>query len=427
MRRRAERGVGKQEGVGVVGQLVLPLVEGLLATKQALYGMVQGIGIAAMEQLFADDAERLAGPKGRHQRGRGANHWGTTMTPFPFGGRNVTLRRPRVRGRDGRERRLPLVEELRGRDPVPEKVIDQILLGVSTRGYGRSLPALPAGVRGRGASKSAASRHVVKETATGVASFLGRRLDDIDLVAILVDGLVVAEETVIVALGIDAEGMKHPLGLWIGSTENNELCTALLHDLLDRGLSVKRPLLAVIDGGKGIRKALRAVFGEALLVQRCQVHKMRNVAGHLPKSRQAYVRRAMRDAYKAVSWAAAKKRLEALAGWLDANGHVDAARSLREGLDETLTVLKLNLGATLRRSLSTTNSIENLIGMIRDVTRNVKRWRDGRMIHRWVGLAVSKAQDRFRRIKGHRDLPQLRAALEATTGGADVDQVTLAA
>ncbi len=429
MRRRAEwrvGGQGKLEGVArqALRQLMLPMISGVLATKEALFGLVQQSGLLVMREVFAEEAEKAAGPKGRHQANRGANHWGSAPTEFPFAGRTVILKRPRVRAVDGREVTLPRIEQLRQVDPVCERVIEQILLGVSTRGYGKSLERLPEGIRSRGTSKSAASRHVVERTGRRVEEFLARSLEDLDLAILVLDGLKVAEHCVVVALGIAVDGTKHPLGIWQGSTENSRICTELLQDLISRALRIEGRLLCVIDGGKGLRKALDDVFGDAVVVQRCQVHKMRNLREHLPEKRHAYVIKTMREAYGSSSATAARKRLQALASWLEGNGEDTAARSLREGLEETLTVLKLGLPATLRRSLATTNCIENLMGSIRRITHNVKHWRNGSMVRRWVGLAVAHAQKRFRRIKGHTDLPTLVLTLRSK---AHDDQATAVA
>jgi putative transposase len=431
MRRRPEGrvgGQGKSEWMArqALRQLMLPMISGVLATKEALFGLVQQSGLLVMREVFAEEAEKAAGPKGRHQANRGSNHWGSAPTEFPFAGRKVILKRPRVRAVDGREVLLPRIEELRQVDPVCERVIEQILLGVSTRGYGRSLERLPEGIRSRGTSKSAASRHVVERTGSRVEEFLARSLQDLDLAVLALDGLKVAKHCVVVALGIAVDGTKHPLGVWQGSTENGRICTELLSDLLARGLRVQGRLLCVIDGGKGLRKALDDVLGDAVVVQRCQVHKMRNLREHLPEKRHAYVIKTMRDAYGSSSAAAARKRLQALARWLESNGEESAARSLKEGLEETLTVIKLNLAPTLRRCLATTNCIENFIGTIRQVTRNVKRWRGGSMVRRWVGLAVAHAQKRFRRIKGYRDLPALVLNLRSDRLN-NVDQETAVA
>ena len=171
----------------------------------------------------------------------------------------------------------------------------------------------------------------------------------------------------------------------LGSTENAVVCTELLQDLLARGLTIDGRVLCVIDGGKGLRKALGDVFGDAAVIQRCQLHKARNLAALVPKARQVYVRAALRRAYRAASAAAARRQLTALGRWLETNGQAAAAASLREGLEETLTVVKLGLPPTLCRFFATTNCIENLIGMLRHVSRNVKRWREGDMRRRWLG------------------------------------------
>jgi len=233
-------------------------------------------------------------------------------------------------------------------------------------------------------------------------------------VALFMDGVVIAQQTVIVGLGITRDGHKEPLGLRLGSTENAVVCTELLQDLLARGLPLDGRVLCVIDGGKGLRKALGDVLGDAAVIQRCQLHKGRNLDALVPAARQAYVRAMLRRAYRASSAAAARRQLTALATWLERNGHADAAASVREGLEETLTVLKLGLPPALRRFFATTNCIENLIGTLRHVTRNIKRWRDGDMRRRWIGLGLLRAAERFRRIKRHGELGALVTALAVT-------------
>jgi transposase-like protein len=236
------------------------------------------------------------------------------------------------------------------------------------------------------------------------------------VVALFMDGVVVARQTVIVVLAVTRDGDKVPLGLRLGSTENAVVCTELLQDLLARGLTLEGRVLWVIDGGKGLRKALDDVFGDAAVIQRCQLHKGRNLDALVPKARHAYVRAAVRRAYRAASAGAARRHLTALAAWLERNGHADAAGCVREGLEETLTVLKLGLPPTLRQFFATTNCIENLIGTLRHVTRNIKRWRDGDMRRRWIGLGLLRAAERFRRIKHHGELGALVTALGAVIG-----------
>jgi putative transposase len=241
--------------------------------------------------------------------------------------------------------------------------------------------------------------------------YLSRPLQGVTLLGLMLDGIEVNGHTIVVALGITEDGTKIPLGLWLGSTENAELCTSLLHDLLRRDLRIDGRLLCVIDGGKGIRKALTAVFGDAAVVQRCQVHKRRNLKAHLPKSRHLHVDKILREAHKLPTPDLARKRLRGLISWLDGNGHDDAAGSLREGMEETLTVLKLGLPTSLRRSLATTNAIESTLSTVRRVSRNVKRWKDGSMARRRVATGPLTAEKRFRRIKGHKDMPALKEAL----------------
>lgn len=398
-----------------LGRLLAPLVEGMTTTRRQLLTWVQSAGLVALEAVFREEAAALAGPKGRHDPTRTHHHWGATPRQLTFGGRQLSLPCPRVRSREGREAALPSVRAFREKDPLTTRVMDQLLLGVSTRGYGASLEAAPAGTRSLATSKSAVSRRLVAATRAQLAAQLGRRLDEFDLVALFLDGVHVAGQTLIVALGVAADGNKTPLGIRLGSTENAAICTELLQDLVGRGLRLDGRLLCVIDGGKGLRKALDDVLGAGAVIQRCQLHKQRNLLALIPQRRQPFVRAALRRAYRAASAAAARRQLHALASWLETNSHPDAAASLREGLEETLTVLKLELPSTLRRFFATTNCIENLIATLRHVTRNVKRWRAGDMIHRWVGLGLLRAAARFRRIKHHRELPHLVRALRPDT------------
>jgi putative transposase len=430
-RRAAER--GKQASNDpqalpmVMRQMVLPLIVGAEATKRGLLAFVQQMGMLALRELFDGEAEMIAGPKGKHVTARTHHHWGTTRTPLPFGGRHVVVERPRVRRKSGGEEMLPSVAAFREADPLTARVAEQIVLGVSTRGYAHSLEPLAEEMEARGVSKSAASRALIDKTAEKLAAFIDRRLDDVELIAMLLDGIEVAEETVIIALGVTTDGTKVPLGLWTGSTENHVVAGALLQNLIERGLRVEQPMLFVIDGGKGIHKALRQVFGDRAVIQRCQVHKLRNVRDHLPETRRAYVGRQMRDAYKSKSASVAKKKLLQLASWLDSNGEDGAAASLREGLDETLTVLRLGLPPTLCRTFSTTNAIENMNGTLRRICRNVKRWRGQKMIRRWIALGIAEAQKRFRRVKGHQQMPALVAALRPTSNDPTMEKKTKAA
>jgi putative transposase len=414
MTKRTEK-TGGTQGATIeatsVAKLLAPLVDGMTSTRQQLLAWVQRAGLVALEAVFREEAAALAGPKGRHDPARTHHHWGATPRQLTFGGRQLSLACPRVRSRAGQEAALPSVRTFRATDPLTTRVMDQLLLGVSTRGYAASLEAAPSGTRSRATSKSAVSRRLVTATRTQLTAELGRRLDELDLVALFLDGVHIAGQTLIIALGVAADGSKTPLGIRLGSTENAAISTELLQDLVTRGLRLDGRVLCVIDGGKGVRRALEDVLGTGAVIQRCQLHKQRNLLALVPQRRQPFVRAALRRAYGAASAAVARRQLQTLTSWLESNGHPDAAACLREGLEETLTVLKLDLPPALRRFFATTNCIENLIATLRHVARNVKRWRAGDMIHRWAGFGLLRAAARFRRIKHHRDLPQLVRAL----------------
>jgi transposase-like protein len=426
MRKRAENTERKQPRIGLADahrlqevaspmerlrQLLMPLVAGAVETRRGLMAWSHDVGIETLKEIFDDDVERVVGPEGKHQPVRVYNRWGSTATELEFGGRRISVPRPRVRQRGGGEVDLPTVKQLKAIDPLPDTVLSQILLGVSTRGYDTSVPPPPAGTRSRVTSRSAVSRQLARRMEEKMRMALGASLDQVRLVGMLVDGIEIGDYTIVVALGVTTGGAKVPLGLHQGSTKNAAVCTALLNRLVERGLRIEDPILCVVDGGKGIRKALRDVFGHLAVVQRCTVHKRRNIHDHLPKHRQASIDRQLQDAYASKTADTARKRLRQIGSWLARNGEDSAAASLKEGLEETLTVIKLELPDVLRKFFSTTNAIENLMGGVRKVTRNVKRWRSGRMACRWVTAAVENARSRFHNIKGHQSLSVLVAAL----------------
>jgi putative transposase len=287
-----------------------------------------------------------------------------------------------------------------------------MLVGVATRRYARSLEPVPATLRSRGTSKSAVSRRFVTKTAAQLAAWQTASLERLELVGLLIDGVHVGEHCLIVALGIAADGQKHALGLWDGSTENGRVCQDLLANLQSRGLRTDRSLLVILDGSKALRKAVRAIFGDAALVQRCQVHKMRNVLEYLSDRDRPWAQAILRRAYQAPDVKKAQRLLFDLARRLE-DEYPSAAESVREGLEETLTVQGLGLSERLQRSLTTTNAAESLISRTRHVKRNVKRWRGGKMMLRWVAAGVLEAVKGFRRLKGHRDMPTLVAKLQA--------------
>jgi transposase-like protein len=340
----------------------------------------------------------------------------------------VSTGRPRARTVAGEEVELPSWRFFSQEDPLTERALEQMLVGVSTRKYGRSLEPTGPGVTTRGTSKSAVSRRFVAKTQAQMNDWLGRDLSQISLAALMIDGVHVGEHVLLIALGIDIQGNKHVLGIREGATENSTACTELLSDLVDRNLRTDYTILAVLDGAKALVKAVRSVWGKRALVQRCQVHKLRNVTEQLPEAMRRSAKKEMQQAYRARSAKTAKRLLTNLLRRLRSQ-HPGAAGSLEEGLDDTLTVMGFNLPESLERTLSTTNAIENLIGSVRNLGRRVRRWRDATMIVRWAATAAIEAAKHFRRLRGHAGMNKLVAALRAHDAkpGAAVDAKVQAA
>jgi transposase-like protein len=381
------------------------------AMRRDLREFVIAAGTAALAAVLEDERTRAVGPRYAHLPTRRARRTGSAPGELVMGGRRVQVRRPRARTLAGEEIQLPSWTTFASEDPLHERAVNQMLVGVSTRRYARSLEPLAAPLPERGTSRSAVSRRFVAATQKQMDQWLGRDLGQLDLAALMIDGITIAEHVMLVALGIDTNGKKHVLGVREGATENATSCTALLTDLRDRGLRTDRAVLVVIDGGKALAKAVRNVFGTRAIVQRCQAHKTRNVVEQLPDELRPSVRQAMRDAYAANDADRARTMLVNLGRRLR-DEHPGATASLDEGLDETLTVKRLRLPRKLERQLSTTNAIENLMGSVRELARRVKRWRGGKMIVRWTVTAVADAAKRFRRITGARDgMAQLTRAL----------------
>ena len=387
----------------------LPLVGLLIDTRAELTELVVRSGMKVLEAMLEEDRIAVCGPRYAHHAEREAGRAGTTTSAVVLGGRKVQIRRPRVRA-GKQEVPLPTFEAMAHTDPLNRRVVEQMLLGVATRRYARSLEPLPTEIRSRGTSKSSVSRRFVARTTTQVKAWQTASLEALAVVAIFIDGVVFAEHCLVVALGIDATGQKQPLGLWDGSTENAAVCQGLLSNLQSRGLRTDRSVLVILDGSKALWSAVQHTFGEAALVQRCQVHKTRNILEYLPDRQRPWVHAILRRAYTNDDAAKAERLLTDLARRLD-DEFPSAAESVREGLAETLTVVRLPLSERLRRSLATTNPIESLMSRARHVHRNVKRWRNGKMMIRWMTAAVFEAAKGFRRLKGCKDLPALITAL----------------
>jgi transposase-like protein len=386
------------------------LVDLLVDTRTELFELAIRSGLKVLDAMLEEDRTAICGPRYAHQSDRVATRAGTAVGEVVLGGRKVAIRRPRVRA-EGRGVPLPTFRSLADSDPLNRRVVEQMLVGVATRQYARSLEPLPAGTPSRGTSKSSVSRRFVAKTAAQLDAWRSTPLDDLDLVALLLDGVHIGDHCLIVALGVAADGEKHALGLWEGSTENATVCQGLLANLQSRGLRTDRSVLVILDGSPALRKAVCAIFDKAALIQRCQIHKLRNVMDHLPERQRPWVQAIMRRAYRS-EVLAARRLLQDLARRLE-DEYPSAAESVREGLEETLTVRGLGLSERLERSLTTTNAAESLISRTRHVKRNVKRWRGGKMMLRWVAAGVLEAVKGFRRLKGHRDMPTLVAKLRA--------------
>jgi len=381
--------------------------------REGLLALAVGAGLQVMQALMEEDVAAACGPRGKHNPERAATRHGTEGGSVTLGGRRVPVARPRVRAVDGTgEVAVPAYELFSSTELLGKMAMERMLAGVSTRRYPIALEPVgeAVGDEARSTSKSAVSRKFVAMTEHALADMLAADLSDLDLVAMMIDGVHFADHLCIVALGIDIDGTKHPLALVEGSTENTTLVRSLLVGLRERGLDVTRPILAVLDGAKALAAAVKEVFDQPVIA-RCQLHKLRNVSDHLPERMRRPVAKRMRAAYHADSALEAQALLEALAKELDKT-NPGAAGSLREGLAETLTVLRLDVPPTLARTLRSTNAIESMISICRDHAKNVKRWRDGQMALRWCAAGMVEASSQFRRVNGHLHLPALRASLE---------------
>jgi putative transposase len=386
-------------GIGVVAR------EGLLALSVAA-------GMAVMQTMFEAEITAVAGVKGKHNPDRTAVRHGTGKGSVTLGGRRVGVTRPRARTLEGREVPLPSYTEFAADDLLSQVVLERMLAGVATRRHARIAEPVGNAVN-EGASstgRSAVSRRFVKETETALTELLARDLTEAGIKVLLLDGEHMAGRCVIVALGITADGSKLPIGLWDGATENKTVVRSMLADLVSRGLSAEDGLLVVIDGAKALRAGVNEVFGDHAAVQRCTLHKRRNVADHLPEKEKAWVDAKLVKAFNHPDPEQGLRNAKHLAGLLD-QAHPGAANSLREGLEEMFTVARLSIDGRLAKTLVTSNPIESMISIARTTNRNVTRWRDGHMVLRWSAAGMLNAERSFRRIKGYKQMPQLVAAL----------------
>jgi putative transposase len=389
-----------------LGQLVGAAKEGLLALSV-------GVGLGVLSELMEEEVTEVVGPKGKHDPDRTAVRHGHESGEVTLGGRRVSVQRPRARSVDDeQEVALQTYAHFADRDPLQRVVMERTLAGVSTRRYARTVEPVGEEIetKARSVSKSSISRSFVERTREALSELMSRRLHDVRLAVMMLDGIELKGRTNIVALGITTDGVKLPLGLWEGSTENATVATALLSDLIERGLDPEQGVLFVIDGSKALRKAIRSVFGE-VPVQRCVRHKERGVLDHLPERDRPAVKMRLRRAWAESDHDRALAQLQLLAQELE-RSHPGAAGSLQEGMAETLTLIRLGIGGRLRRTLQSTNPCESMIEIVRRTSRNVKRWSSGEMALRWTAAGMLEAEQQFRKIIGYRDLAKLAVAIE---------------
>lgn len=385
----------------------LPLVEVWEELQAEVERLTGQAGLEILRAILEEEVRQRVGPPYRPHSAASCRRWGRQPGYVVFAGQKTPLCRPRVRTRAGEEVELTSYRRLQQDGRLQRAVRERIIAGLSTRNYRRAVEAV---LEGYGIERSSVSRHFVQATAQQLQQLCERRLEELALVALVVDGIEVAGQTLVVALGVAADGRKHVLGLWQGATENTTVVKALLEDLVERGLDCERRYLVVIDGAKALRAAVERVFGARAEVQRCQLHKRRNVKDHLPEPCRADYDRQLRNAYALTSYPEAKAALRKL--WRQLSGvNPSAARSLEEGMEETLTLHRLGVAPLLRRSLSSTNLIESCLATVRHVTRNVKRWRGGDHIARWTAAGLLEAECKFRRVKGYRGLEELERRL----------------
>jgi putative transposase len=389
-----------------LGELVHSAKEGLLALSV-------GVGLGVLAEMMAEEVDEVVGAKGKHNPERTSVRHGHEDGEVTLGGRRVRVKRPRVRSADGEaEVKLATYQHFGDRDPLSRLVLEQMLAGVSTRRFGRTREPVGAEVEAaaRSTSKSSVSRDFVAKTKENLIELMSRPLSDIRLAVLMLDGIELKGRCCVVALGIDTDGIKHPLGLWDGSTENATVAKQLLTNLVARGLDLEQGVLCVIDGGKALRKAIGEVLGP-VPVQRCIRHKERNVLDHLAERDRPQVKMRLRRAWADDDHDRALQQLQLLASELE-RSHPGAAASLREGMAETLTVTRLRVKGSLKRTLQSTNPCESMIETVRRTSRNVKRWSSGEMCLRWTAAGMLEAELQFRRIIGHADLAKLALSIE---------------
>jgi putative transposase len=388
-------------------QMILPMADIVGLLQEGVGNLLRHAGLELMHLVMDEEVRSLAGERYQQHEQRRAHRWGKEDGYCVVDGQKVPIQRTRLRSGDHREQRLGSYELFQRDGPLQQGVWDKMMRGLSTRNYGAVVKDFQSAY---GIEKSAVSENFIEASREKVKQLMERPLGELRLCAVLIDGTPFKDRQMIAALGIGCDGRKTVLGIREGATENTAVVSSLLSELAERGLDFSTPRLYILDGGKALHAAVRRHAGEAAFIQRCQVHKKRNVVDHLPDEHKADVRRKLQNAYSMAEYADAKRALEKLHRELmDLNP--SAARSLEEGMEETLTVHKLRVPDQLRRTLSCTNVIESAFSIVETVCRNVKRWRRGDQIERWVGSGLLVAERQFRRVIGHRQIPLLLSSM----------------
>jgi transposase-like protein len=409
----SQRAVKQLEAMAADGnpavQMVLPLAEMVGWLRQGVGELIRQAGLRLMDLLMQEEVRELVGERSQRQAERTANRWGRERGYCIVMGQKIPVERPRVRSTEDQEVRLGSYELFHRGEPLTETVWEKLMLGLSTRKYGQAVRQF---TEAYGLEKSAVSEHFIEASRVKLQAMMERRLDKTRLCALLIDATPFAGQQLVVAMGISQDGRKMILGLRQGATENATVVGELLGDLVTRGLDFSEPRLYILDGGKALTAAVKKHAGESAAIQRCQVHKRRNVLDHLTDEQKPVVAQRLNAAYALEDHAAAKQALNTLHRELmDLNP--SAARSLGEGMEETLTVHRLHVPMQLRKTLASTNVIESAFSIVEQVCKNVKRWHGGDQRERWVGSGLLVAQKQFRKVTGHKQIPALLRELEA--------------
>jgi putative transposase len=409
----AQRAIKQLDAMAADGnpavQMMLPMADMMGWLRKGVGELIRQAGLQLMDLLMQEEVRELAGERSERQSARTANRWGSERGFCVVMGQKVPIQRPRVRTTDDKEVRLGSYEMFHRGEPLTETVWEKLMLGLSTRNYGQAMRQF---TEAYGLEKSAVSEHFIEASRAKLKTMMERRLDKTRLCALLIDATPFQGQQMVAALGIDEHGRKMILGIRQGATENATVVGELLGDLVERGLDFTEPRLYILDGGKALSAAVKKHAGESAAIQRCQVHKRRNVLDHLTDEQKPAVSKKLNAAYALVEYGAAKEALHTLHRELmDLNP--SAARSLGEGMEETLTIHRLHLPAQLRKTMASTNVIESAFSIVEKVCKNVKRWHGGDQRERWVGSGLLVAENQFRRITGYKLIPVLMEELKA--------------